>query len=113
MESQAFAERICEILKDHKAEDVVSINVKDKSSVADYFVVASGRSSTHTRSLIERVEEEIEKDGTAPVREEGVREGRWAVIDYGDVIVHIFNDETRLLYHLEKLWEDGDNVKRY
>ncbi len=113
MESQAFAERICEILKDHKGEDVVAINVKGKSSVADYFVVASGRSSSHTRSLIEHVEEETEKEGTAPIREEGVKEGRWAVIDYGDVIVHIFNDETRLLYHLEKLWEDGDNVKRF
>lgn len=111
--SQVFAESVCEILKNHKAEDVALINVKEKSSVADYFVVATGRSSTHTRSLIEHVEEEIEKTGVAPIREEGVREGRWAVIDYGDVIVHVFNDETRLMYHLEKLWGDGDNIKTF
>lgn len=85
---------------------------KEKSSVADYFVVASGRSMTHTRSLIDHVEEETEKLGVSPTRREGVREGRWAVLDYGDVIVHVFNDETRLFYHLEKLWGDDKNVTK-
>lgn len=112
MNSQEFAEKICEILNAHKGEDVVSLDVRGKSNVADFFVVASGRSSTHTRSLIENVEEETEKLGVAPIRTEGVREGRWAVLDYGDVIVHVFNDETRLLYHLEKLWGEGESVGR-
>ena len=67
---------------------------------------------THTRSLIDHVEEETEKLGVSPTRREGVREGRWAVLDYGDVIVHVFNDETRLLYHLEKLWGEGESVGR-
>ena len=89
------------------------MDVKEKTDVADYFVVAGGRSMTHTRSLIEHVEEEMEKEGVSPTRSEGVREGRWAVLDYGDVIVHIFNDETRLFYHLETLWDDGKNVTRY
>lgn len=113
MTSKEFSEKICFLLSEYKAEDIALINVKEKTSVADYFVVASGRSMTHTRSLIERVEEEIEKEGVAPIREEGVREGRWAVIDYGDVIVHIFNDETRLFYHLEKLWDDGTNIVKF
>ena len=56
---------------------------------------------------------EMDKLGVAPVRREGVREGRWAVLDYGDVIVHLFNDETRLFYHLEKLWGDEKNIVRY
>ena len=112
MESKEFAEMICGVLKDHKGEDVVMIDVKEKSSVADYFVVASGRSMTHTRSLIDHVEEEMEKLGVSPTRREGVREGRWAVLDYGDVIVHVFNDETRLFYHLEKLWGDDKNVTK-
>ena len=113
MDSKLFAEEICKILKDHKAEDVVSLCVKGKTDVADYYVVASGRSMTHTRSLIDKVEEETEKIGFSPVRSEGVREGRWAVLDYGDVIVHVFNDETRVLYHLEKLWGDEKNTVKY
>ena len=56
----------------------------------------------------------IEREfGIVPTRTEGVRDGRWAVIDYADVIVHIFNDETRLFYHLERLWADGENLERY
>ena len=113
MNSKEFTEKICKVLKDHKAEDIVAVDVKEKTDVADYFVVAGGRSMTHTRSLIEHVEEEMEKEGVSPTRSEGVREGRWAVLDYGDVIVHIYNDETRLFYHLETLWDDGKNVTRY
>lgn len=113
MNSKEFTEKICKVLKDHKGEDIAVIDVKGKTDVADYFVVAGGRSMTHTRSLIEHVEEEMEKEGVSPTRAEGVREGRWAVLDYGDVIVHIFNDETRLFYHLETLWDDGKNVTRY
>ena len=113
MDSKTFAQKICETLIDHKAEDVVCIDVKGKTEVADFYVVASGRSMTHTRSLIEYVEKEAEEIGYSPIRMEGVREGRWAVIDYGDVIVHIFNDESRLMYHLENLWGDEESIKRY
>lgn len=113
MDSKEFGRKVCEVLKDHKAEDIALIDIKDKSSIADYFVIASGRSMTHTRSLVENVEEEIEKIAVAPTRKEGVAEGRWCVIDYGDVIVHIFNAETRLLYHLESLWSDDKNVTKF
>ncbi len=113
MNSHEFVEKICAVLTDRKAEDVVSIDVRGKTEVADYYVVASGRSMTHTRALIEHVEEEMDKLGVAPVRREGVREGRWAVLDYGDVLVHIFNDETRLFYHLESLWSDEKNTTKY
>lgn len=106
MEAKEFADKVCEILAAHKAEDIKVIDLRGKTEVADFFVIASGRSMTHTRSLIDHVEEELEKEGVSPIREEGVREGRWAVMDYGDVIVHVFNDETRLFYHLEALWQD-------
>lgn len=112
-DSKTFAHEICNILLDNKAEDVVCICVKGKTSVADYFVVAGGRSMTHTRALIEHVEEGVEEKGIAPIRREGVREGRWAVLDYGDVIVHIFNDESRLFYHLETLWGNEENTTKY
>lgn len=106
MEAKDFAEKVCAILSAHKAEDVKIIDLRGKTEVADFFVIASGRSMTHTRSLIDSVEGELDKEGVSPIREEGAREGRWAVIDYGDVIVHVFNDETRLFYHLEALWQD-------
>lgn len=113
MQVTEFVEKICAVLSDHKAQDIVSIDVRGKTEVADFYVVASGRSMTQTRALIEYVEEEMDKLGVAPVRREGVREGRWAVLDYGDVIVHIFNDESRLFYHLESLWGDDKNITRY
>lgn len=113
MTSLEFAKKIGESLVDYKAEDVVAIDVRGKTSVCDYFVVAGGRSMTHTRSLIERIEEEMDKLSVSPIRREGVREGRWAVLDYGDVIVHIFNDESRLFYHLESLWANEENTIRF
>ena len=113
MEAKEFAEKICEVLENRKAEDIVIVDVRGKTEVADFYVVASGRSMTHTRSLIEYVEEETEKMGVAAIRSEGVKEGRWAVLDYGDVLVHIFNDESRLFYHLEALWDDGKNIKKF
>ncbi len=113
MTSKELTQKVVEILQAHKGEDIVTINLEGKTEVSDYFVLASGRSSTHTRSLINHVDEELEKIGTSPIRTEGLREGRWAVLDYGDVIVHIFNDEARLFYHLEKLWGDENNVTKY
>lgn len=113
MDTIEFVKSVCTLLKDHKGGDVTAIKVTEKTDVADYFVIASGRSQVHARSLAERVDEEASKVGRQPLRSEGVKEGRWAVLDYGDVIVHVFNDETRLFYHLEKLWDDGTNSQKY
>ncbi len=113
MNSKEFTEKICQVLVDRKAQDVLSIDVREKTAVADFYVIAGGRSMAQTRALIDHVEEEMDKLGIAPVRREGIREGRWAVLDYGDVVVHVFNDESRLFYHLENLWDDGKNVQKY
>ncbi len=113
MDSKNFAEKICQVLSDRKAQDIVCIDVRGKTEVADFYVVASGRSMTQTRALIEHVEMEMDKLEVSPVRREGVREGRWAVLDYGDVLVHIFNDESRLFYHLESLWGDEKNTVKF
>ncbi len=113
-ETQQLAERICKFLSSKKAEDIVLLDVREKTTLCDYFVVASGRSTLQVKSLCENLEEELsKKEGIEPKRMEGVRDGRWGVIDYGDVIVHVFNDESRLFYHLERLWEDGENVTRF
>ncbi len=112
MESKILAQTICERLSNHKAEDVISISLEE-GGVCDYFVIASGKNTTHVSALAERLEEEMEKDGVVKLRAEGLKDGRWAVIDYGDVMVHIFNDESRLFYHLEKLWDKGENITKY
>ncbi len=98
-------------LKQRKASDIVKINVTEKTSVADYFIIASARSSTQVKSLCEFCEAEAEKNGAKILRKEGIADGRWAIVDFGDVILHIFNDETRLFYHLEKLWGEGEKVE--
>lgn len=114
MESKEKTQLICKALSDRKALKIVYISVADKTSLCDYFVIAGGRSTTQVKALAENVDEVLSKNyGFSPVRREGVQEGRWAVLDYGDVIVHVFNDEERDFYHLERLWEDGNNVKEY
>ena len=112
--SKELAIEACKALADKLGKDIVTLYVREKTDICDYFVLASGSNAPQIRAMGERVEELIEKNlGVVPTRIEGVRDGRWAVVDYGDVIVHIFNDETRLFYHLERLWADGGNLERF
>ncbi len=112
--SKVVAIEACKALSDKLGKDIVVLYVREKTDLCDYFVIASGSNAPQIRAMGERVEELVEKNlGLVPTRTEGVRDGRWAVIDYGDVIVHIFNDETRLFYHLERLWKDGENFARF
>jgi ribosome-associated protein len=111
MTTEKLVTEITSVLNAKKAQDVIKINVTEKTSVADYFIIASGRTTNQVRALAEHVEEAVEKAFDLNVRRrEGVTDGRWAVLDYGDVVVHIFNDEQRLFYHLERLWGEGERV---
>jgi ribosome-associated protein len=111
MTTEKLVAEITSVLNAKKAQDVIKINVTEKTSVADYFIIASGRTTNQVRALAEHVEEAVEKAFDLNVRRrEGVTDGRWAVLDYGDVVVHIFNDEQRLFYHLERLWGEGERV---
>ena len=104
----------CKALADKRGKDIVALYVREKTDLCDYFIIASGSNAPQIRAMGERVEELVEKNlALVPTRTEGVRDGRWAVIDYGDVIVHIFNDESRLFYHLERLWTDGGNLEKF
>ncbi len=107
-----LTDEICKILCDKKARDIVKINVTEKTSLADWFIIASGRSGTQVKSLAEYVDDGMSKLGIEPKRREGDEEGRWIVLDYGDAIVHIFNDDSRLFYHLERLWGDESSIVR-
>lgn len=114
MEVKEKVLKICNLLSQKKAKGIVYIAVEKKTSLCDYFVVAGGSSKTQVKSLAENLEEKLGKEyGIVPRRSEGVREGRWAVLDYSDVIVHIFGDEERDFYNLERLWEDGENLVHY
>lgn len=111
-ESKMIAESICKCLSAKKAHDIVKIYVADKTIIADYFVIAGGRSTTQVRALCDAVEEYMSKEYSLDVRRrEGVSEGRWAVLDFGEVIVHVFDDEQRLFYHLERLWGEGEKYE--
>ncbi len=112
--SKELAISVCKALADKRGKDIVALYVREKTDLCDYFIIASGSNAPQIKAMGERVEELVERDlGIVPTRTEGVRDGRWGVVDYGDVIVHIFNDETRLFYHLERLWTDGANLQRF
>ena len=102
---RALADKVCALLSAKKGEDILIIDVKEKTTLCDYFVIASGHSATQVKALCDHVEETLSKEGIEPRRTEGTKEGRWGVLDYGDVIVHVFNDET--------LWQDGENTAVY
>ncbi len=114
MDSHELALACCKALSEKKASDIVILDVGEQTVVCTYFVIASAQSSTQVRALGENVEEQMKKKyGISPIRTEGMREGRWGVLDYGDVVVHVFNEESRLFYYLERLWDSGKNVTRY
>ena len=112
MESFEKAKIVCDTLSAKKAYDIVRLDVSGKTVLADYFVIASAKSTTQVRALAEYCMEAVEKAGGEVRRKEGLTDCRWVVVDFGDVILHVFNDETRLFYHLERLWGDGENAVR-
>ena len=110
MNSLEFTDALCRFLVEKKAEDVVKIAVGEKSIIADYFIIASGRSNTQVRAICEHADEFASSVGREVKQREGVAEGRWAALDFGDVVLHVFDDENRLFYHLERLWGEGEKV---
>ncbi|WP_018183085.1 ribosome silencing factor [Kaistia granuli] len=91
-------------LEDSKAEDIVSIDIAGKSALADYMVVATGRSQRHVSSIAEHISRDLTEAGGRVARVEGVPHCDWVLLDAGDVIVHIFRPEVRSFYNLEKMW---------
>ena len=97
---------IVNTLDSNKALDIVSIDLKGKSSVADYMIIASGTSSRHIQALSEQVIEKYKKNGIENCKIEGKESGDWKLVDGIDLIVHIFNPEKRKFYELEKMWSE-------
>ena len=97
---------IIETLDNNKALDIVSIDLKDKSSIADYMIIASGTSSRHIQSLSEQVMDKFKEYGLSQCKIEGRHSTEWKLVDGIDIIVHIFNPEKRKFYELEKIWSE-------
>lgn len=101
---------IVKALDSKRAEDIRVIEIGDLTIVADYFVIANGTSSTQTKALAEEVEFKMSQLGIEPNRTEGYQGATWVVLDYGDIIVHVFYKETRDHYNLERLWSDSKDI---
>ena len=110
LSSAEAAQRAAQAALDLKANDVVILNLKGVTDVADYFVIASGTSDTHVRAIAQNVMEELAKLGVPVHHEEGVTQGRWALLDYVDFVVHVFHPTLRHFYQLERLWSDAQVV---
>ncbi len=106
-------EGICEILYNKKAQDIVAIHVADKTIVADWFVICSGRAVSQVKALSDEIDEKAETLGLALRRSEGYSEGKWIVLDYADILVHIFYPEERKYYNMERLWDEDESAIYY
>ena len=108
--SLALAEEIVKILDANKAGQLKLLRVNDQTVVTDYFVICTGNSNTHIKSLSGEVEYKLGEKGVKPMGIDGYDSGLWIVMDYGNVMLHIFNREQRDFFKLEKLWADAEDI---
>lgn len=101
--------RIATILYEKKADHIIALDVSDMTVITDCMIIATARNSIQVRVLAEAVEDQLSALGVQPARKEGYQEARWIVLDYGDILVHIFHAEQREFYRLDKLWDNGVN----
>ena len=109
MDQREIALLAAKALDDKRGKDITVLKVDEMTVITDYLVIATGRSVPQVKALADNVEEELAKADEFPKRREGYTEGRWCVLDYGDVMVHVFHEQDREYYQLERLWADGTN----
>ena len=110
--SKEIAKLACEALADKKADDIKVIDISEVSSLADYFVIAGGMNRNQVQAMADNVEEMLGKAGCECKQIEGYQSANWILMDYKDIIVHIFCREDRLFYDLERIWRDGKTICR-
>lgn len=110
MTSLELAKEAAKILDSKKGIDIQAIGVREVTTLADYFVIAAGGSSTQVKALADEVEFQLKQLGVSPSHIEGHHSNTWILLDYGNVVVHVFLKETRDFYDLERLWQDGEQV---
>ncbi|MDD6203385.1 MAG: ribosome silencing factor [Firmicutes bacterium] len=104
---------MCAILDFHKGRDIAVVDLSGQTVVADCFIIAHGATVQQVKAMADYLDEEMAKTGLCPIRTEGYTDGRWVVLDYGDIIVHLFRKEEREYFSLERLWENGGNIVYY
>lgn len=109
-QSKEMARIAYQALSDKKGEDIKIIDIAGISVLADYFIIANGNSSSQVSALVDSVEEELHKAGYYLKQREGQSSGSWILLDFGDIIVHVFDKENRLFYDLERIWKDGKDI---
>ena len=97
-------------LEEKKAKDVKVLKTAEQTVLADYFVICNGSSTPHIKALVDEVDKELSEAGEPPIRREGLRSDIWVLMDFGCVIVHVFTDEARKFYNLERLWSDSEEI---
>ncbi|HEZ7986168.1 MAG TPA: ribosome silencing factor [Ruminococcus sp.] len=110
MNEKEKLELIVKTLDSKRGEDIQVIKISDLTILADYFVIVNGTSNTHSRTLADEVEFQLSQKGIEPQRRESDTGNTWIVLDYADIIIHVFYKETRSFYKLEGLWADGEQV---
>lgn len=112
-ESKKMALTAFDAMEDKKAEDVCAIEIGEITTIADYFVIGNGNSSSQVEAIIDNVKEKLYREfNIEPKRVEGAKNGGWILMDYGDVVIHVFSKEDRLFYDLERIWRDGKKLTR-
>lgn len=109
-QSRQMAKIAYEALDDKKGEDIRVIDISNVSVLADYFIIANGTSDSQVRALVDSVEEKLGKAGYDVKQREGYGLGSWVLLDFGEIIVHVFDKENRLFYNLERIWSDGKMI---
>lgn len=110
MEAKEMAKLAIAALEDKKAEAVKVIDISEVSTIADYFIIASGKNRSQIQAMCDSVEEALGRAGIEKKQTEGYQNANWILMDYGDIIVHIFDAENRLFYDLERIWRDGKEM---
>ena len=105
-----MARTACKALDEKKALDLKIIDIAEVSTIADYFVIASGSNQNQVQAMVDNVEEKLAKAGYEPKQIEGTRSSSCILMDYGDLIVHVFDEENSLFYDLERIWRDGKEI---
>lgn len=111
MEIETVFDTAINSLSEKKAKNVKVIDISDLTTIAHYFIICSGTSLTHIKTLADNVEEKLTEKGVHCIHREGYNSARWILLDFGDVVVHIFLEEDREFYGLERLWQDGRQVE--
>ena len=108
MQSEELVKLAISALEEIKAQDITTIDVRGKTSITDFMLIASGTSSRHVKSLVDNVLEKVKEQGVRPIGTEGMDTGEWALLDLGDIVVHVMLPTARQFYDLERLWQGAE-----